>query len=226
MKEKYAIVTGSSSGLGRAIAEILIENDFIVFGGSRSGSDIDHDNFIDINLDVRSEESIEDFFSVIGDTTDKIHLLVNNAGICQMSPVVETSVEDFENHFKTNTLGPFLILKHFHDFIIDGESHVVNILSTAAKVGYPNVSAYSSSKFGFLGLIESVKKEWAGLVKFTNLFPGAIDTPLWDEIGRAFPKNKMLTIEEFIYVFESVIKASPYMQFPDLTFLHKDGFIE
>ena len=167
MSEKFAIVTGTSSGLGKAMAELLLEKNYTVFGGSRSGSTIDHDNFFDISLDVTSEESVEEFYGLVKDTTDEVQLLVNNAGICQMSSIEDTKLKDFEGQLKTNLVGPFLMLKNFSELIVEGESHVINILSTAAKHAYPNVSAYNASKFGFLGMIEAIKKEWSSKVRGT-----------------------------------------------------------
>ncbi len=225
--EKCAIVTGSSSGLGLAITKSLISSGYQVFGGSRSGTDFEHEHFFDVELDISSSESVEEFFETIREFTPKVHLIVNNAGICEMSSVVETEVESFVEHMAINTLGPFLLFKNLESFLIEHESHIISILSTAAHYGYPNVAAYNASKFGQLGLIESLKKEWKEHhVRFTNLFPGAINTPLWDKMGKKFSREKMLTIEEFMEVFNFVIHSSPAIQFHEMTFLHREGYLE
>lgn len=224
---KFALVTGSSSGLGLEITKSLLYSGFTVFGGSRSGTDIEHENFYDVELDVTSEESVEEFFETVREFTDKIHLVINNAGICEMSSVAETDTESFELHLATNTIGPFLLFKGLESFIIPGETHIVSILSTAAQYGYPNVAAYNASKFGQLGLIASLKKEWKDhKVRFTNLFPGAIDTPLWDKMGTKFSRDKMLKASDFMSVFNFVVHAPPTIQFPEITFLHKEGYLE
>jgi NAD(P)-dependent dehydrogenase (short-subunit alcohol dehydrogenase family) len=224
MSEKFAIITGVSSGLGQATAELLLEKDYIVFGGSRTGSDIDDENFFDIKLDVSDENSVEDFYAVIAESTNQVDLLINNAGICFMAPIGETDSEMFLDHLQTNLYGPFLMLKKFEDFIIQGESHIINILSTAAKWGYPNVSAYNASKFGFDGFLKALKLEWEKYqVKMTNLYPGAIDTPLWDKMGSNFSRKKMLTTEDYIYVMETVVDAPQNLHFEDITFLHREG---
>lgn len=224
---KYALVTGSSSGLGLEITKSLLFSGFTVFGGSRSGTDIEHENFYDVELDISSEESVEEFYETVREFTDKIHLVVNNAGICEMSPVTEMSVETFENHLAINTVGPFLLFQGLESFLIKNETHIISILSTAAHYGYPNVSAYNASKYGQLGLLESLKKEWKDhKLRFTNLFPGAIDTPLWDKMGTKFPRDKMLKTADFMSVFNFIIQAPSTIQFPEVTFLHKEGFLE
>ena len=225
--EKCALVTGSSSGLGLEITKSLIESGYTVFGGSRSGTEFEHENFYDVELDITSEESVEEFFETIREYTTKLDLIVNNAGICEMSPLSETTLEQFESHLATNTIGPFLLFKHIESFLIKNETHIISILSTAAQYGYPNVSAYNASKFGQLGLIESLKKEWVEhKIRFTNLLPGAIDTPLWDKMGSKFSRSKMLGISDFMSVFQFVVNAPSTIQFPELTFLHREGFLE
>ncbi len=225
--ERSAIITGSSSGLGLEITKFLIESGYTVFGGSRSGTEYEHENFYDVELDITSEESVAEFFETVREFTPTINLAINNAGICEMAPLSETTLEQFESHLATNTVGPFLLFKHLESFLIQNETHIISILSTAAQYGYPNVSAYNASKFGQLGMISSLKKEWKDYkIRFTNLFPGAIDTPLWDKVGTKFSRDKMLKINEFMSVFGFVVNAPSTIQFPELTFLHREGFLE
>jgi NAD(P)-dependent dehydrogenase (short-subunit alcohol dehydrogenase family) len=225
--EKCALITGSSSGLGLEITKFLIDSGYTVFGGSRSGTDFEHENFFDVELDITSEESVEEFFDTVREYTPSVHLVVNNAGICDMASIADTTLEQFELHLATNTTGPFLLFKNLESFLIKNETHIISVLSTAAQYGYPNVSAYTASKFGQLGLLESVKKEWKEhKVRFTNLLPGAIDTPLWDKMGSKFSRDKMLKTSDFMSVFHFVVMAPSTIQFPELTFLHREGFIE
>ena len=225
--EKCALVTGSSSGLGLEITKFLIESGYTVFGGSRSGTELEHENFYDVELDITSEDSVNEFFDTIREYTPTLNLIVNNAGVCEMSPLSDTSLEQFEAHLATNTVGPFLLFKNIESFLIKNETHIISILSTAAQYGYPNVSAYNASKFGQLGLLESLKKEWVEhKIRFTNLFPGAIDTPLWDKMGSKFSRDKMLKTSDFMSVFGFVVNAPSVIQFPELTFLHRNGFLE
>jgi NAD(P)-dependent dehydrogenase (short-subunit alcohol dehydrogenase family) len=107
--EKCAIVTGSSSGLGLEITKSLLHSGYTVFGGSRSGTDLEHENFYDVELDIASEDSVDEFFETVREFTDKIHLIVNYDLFCVMSQVSELSTELFEEHLSTYTFGPFLI---------------------------------------------------------------------------------------------------------------------
>lgn len=224
---KCALVTGSSSGLGLEISKSLLATGFTVFGGSRSGTELEHENFYDIELDISEAESVEEYFETIREYTDQIHLVVNNAGICEMASLSQMKVEAFEKHLAINTLGPFMLFQHLESMLAPNETHIISILSTAAHYGYPNVAAYNASKFGQLGLIESLKKEWKEhKVRFTNLFPGAVNTPLWDKMGSKFSRDKMLTTNDFMSVFNFLVQAPATIQFPEITFLHKEGYLE
>ncbi len=226
MKRKYALVTGSSSGLGLEITQYLLEENYTVFGASRSGSDIDHEDFIDLDVDIRDEESVINMFNEIGKECYGLHLIVNNAGVFEMASVRECESEIFLNHLQTNTLGSFHILKHSYDYIIKNNSHVIHMSSIAGQKGFDNVSAYCASKFALNGLIESCRSEWKPLgVRFSTLSPGAIDTPIWESISDDFERSKMLDPEDFIYVFDMVVSSPHNMQFKDITFLHKAGVL-
>lgn len=225
--DRFAIVTGSSSGLGLEITKSLLYSGYTVFGGSRSGTDIEHEKFYDVELDISSEESVEEFYETVREFTDVIHLVVNNAGLCEFGLVSEMNLSVFESHLATNTVGPFLLFQGLESMLVKGETHIISILGTSAHYGYPNVAAYNASKFGQLGLIESLKKEWKDYkIRFTNLYPGAIDTPLWDKMGTKFSRDKMMKSSDFMSVFNFVVHAPSTIQFPEITFLHREGFLE
>lgn len=224
--EKYAVVTGCSSGLGFEMVTYLLDEGYVVFGVSRSGLDINNGDYIDIVCDIRVESEVQEMMEIIGQNTYGIHLLVNNAGIFRMSSLKETSSESFLDHFQTNTMGHFLVLKYMEDYLIENESHIVTISSIAGKKGYPNVSAYCASKFALNGLIEAVREEWKKIgVRFSTLFPGAIDTPLWDG-APDFEREEMMSMEDFLHVFAMVVSSPSSMQFPEVNFLHKSGVLD
>lgn len=224
---EYALITGTSSGLGFKMAQFLLEEGLTVIGVSRSGTTLDHPNFIDILCDIREEGAVEEMYELVAGHTDALHLIVLNAGIFEMSPLVETSTKEFSDHFSTNVVGAFHILKHAIDFLIEDETHIVTVSSIASKKGLANISAYSASKFALNGMIESLREEWAHLnVRFSTLMPGAILTPIWDETEEELPREQMLAMSDFMHVFQMVVSSPPHMQFPELVFLHKNGLLK
>ncbi len=224
---KWAVVTGSSSGLGLAMTAHLLELGYKVAGGSRSGTEIDHENFYDLELDVTDEAAVDEFYRTLMELTPKVDLFIQNAGVCEMGPLSKMDVAAFSNHLATNTLGAYMMFKGLKPFLKDGETHIISLLSAAAKYGYPDMSAYNASKFGQRGIVESIQKEWKNhRLRFTQLYSGAIDTPLWASLQTEYSRERMLTIEDFMYVFDFVVNAPQNLRISDLTFIHKDGFLE
>jgi 3-oxoacyl-[acyl-carrier protein] reductase len=223
-ENKFILITGTSSGLGFNMAQMLLEQGHTVIGLSRRGTDLNSPNFIDIVCDIREEESVEEVYALIANHTDHLDAIILNAGIFEIAPLNETSSKEFLDHFNTNVLGAFHTLKHAQEFIGEEEqTHIITISSIGGKFGLSNMSAYSASKFALNGMIDSLRSEWAHLnVRFTTMIPGAIETPIWDDREDA-PRNQMLNVDDFLYVFNMVINSPENIQFPDITFLHKDG---
>lgn len=219
--KKFAIVTGSSQGLGLSLVNYLLDEDYIVFGASRGGTPVQHGNLIDIICDIRRESDVESMFEEIDQMTNEIHLVINNAGICRIDPIDETATSDFQDHLQTNVTGVFHVLKHLKPYLVENETHIINISSKAGIKGISNWSAYCASKFGLEGLVAACREEWKSMkIKFTNLRPGAINTGLWQRLGIEVPENEVMEVGEFLKVFDIVIKSEKVLSFNDLSFSH------
>lgn len=227
MDDKYALITGTSSGLGFEMAQFLLEEGYTVIGVSRRGTTLDHPQFIDILCDIKDEAAVEEMYELIANHTEELHLIVLNAGIFEMSPLIETSTKEFSDHLITNVVGAFHILKHSNDFLVEDETHIVTVSSIASKKGLANISAYSASKFALNGMIESLREEWAHLgIRFSTLMPGAIATPIWDEGDMDLPRDQMMGVDDFMHVFQMVTRSPKHVQFPEIAFLHKKGLFK
>jgi len=221
---QFALITGTSSGLGFEMAQYLLDEGYNVIGLSRSGSPIEHPQYIDIVCDIRDESSVMEVFDLVSESTGSLNLIILNAGIFEMSPLVETSSLEFTNHLTSNVLGAFHVLKHGRDFLIENETHIITISSIASKKGLANISAYSASKFALNGMIDSVKEEWSHLgVRFSTLMPGAISTEIWDNEANDLPREQMMSVLDFMHVFKMVVSSPSTIQFPELVFLHSRG---
>ena len=117
-------------------------------------------------------------------------------------------------------------LKKFESLFLTQETHLFNIYSISAKSYYPNTVSYTTSEYAKKAMIGVIEKEWSKYgIRFSNFYVGAIDTPLWEDYSE-MDKDKMLTITEFIYMFNSVVDAPKNIKFSELTFLNKDSFID
>ncbi len=226
MEPKVAIVTGSSSGLGEAITRSLLNQDYLVFGGSRSESAIIHNNFIDLELDVRSESSVKSFYSEVLKETEVVDLFVNNAGICEMSSLGETASKEFANHFATNVLGSFHMLKALEPFLIEDETLIINILSTASLEAYPGTSSYTANESAKKALAEVVEKEWSKYhLRFTNLILGAVNTPIWNDY-EDIDVDQMLSISQVMETVNFLVKSSSESKFAEIVLQPRKSFLK
>lgn len=226
MEPKVAIVTGSSSGLGEAITRSLLNQDYLVFGGSRSESAIIHNNFIDLELDVRSESSVKSFYSEVLKETEVVDLFVNNAGICEMSSLGETASKEFANHFATNVLGSFHMLKALEPFLIEDETLIINILSTASLEAYPGTSSYTANESAKKALAEVVEKEWSKYhLRFTNLILGAVNTPIWNDY-EDIDVDQMLTISQVMETVNFLVRSSSESKFAEIVLQPRKSFLK
>lgn len=197
---------------------------YTVFGVSRRGAEIDHDSYVDITGDIRAEDEVIDIFDIVAEETDDLDLIINAAGIFTLSEISQTDSDLFRDHLETNILGTFHVIKHSERFMIDNETHVITVSSLASKKGYSGNSAYCASKFGLNGLLATCREEYKGRgIRFTNILPGAIDTPLWDEVDDSLPREFMLTTDDFIAVLDMVVNAPSHVQFPEIQVVHRNG---
>lgn len=184
--EKYVLITGASSGLGKETAQKLAQEGYKVFAGARKQTDIEalnalHENITAIPLDVTVEESVNQAVETVKAKTDKIYALVNNAGIALGGPIEYLPIEALQNQFNINVFGAIRVAQKFMP-LLKGNSRIVNISSMASYAVFPYVSPYCASKraldifFNSL-LIENKNPD----LKIISVKPGVVATPIWNK---------------------------------------------
>ena len=164
LKDAVALVTGGGEGIGRAIAEALMEQGCrVTITGRREAlvSKTAEDLGLDWILgDVGNEaDAIRTVKSVI-DQHGRLDILVNNAGYGMFKPLVETTLEEFKGVYATNVLGAFLMAREAaRQFIKQGSGELINISSTSSLKGSAGRTAYGSSKFALRGMTECWRDE-------------------------------------------------------------------
>ncbi len=173
------LVTGASSGIGRACADLLARAGFTVYGGSRSAPESPPGGWTWIPLDVRDEASVREAVAGILAEAGRIDAVVNNAGYGIAGPVEETPLSEAIDLFQTNFFGALrvcqVVLPHFR---ARGDGVIVNVSSLAGRVALPYQGVYSASKFALSGLTEALRMEVAPLgIRIVLVEPGDIRTP-------------------------------------------------
>jgi 3-hydroxy acid dehydrogenase / malonic semialdehyde reductase len=175
LKGKTAIVTGASSGFGRATARMLAEAGVRVAGGARRVERLETE--IALELDVRDVESCERFVDAAVNELGGIDVLVNNAGLALgRAPFDESSEEDERTVFETNVNGLVRMTRLCLPHIRDG-GHIVNLGSIAGRQAYEGAASYVASKFAVRGFTYALREDLLGRpIRLTTVDPGLAET--------------------------------------------------
>lgn len=175
---KVVLITGGSSGIGKAIGEYLTEKGYQVFGTSRNPENLSQSIFPILKMDVKDNQSIKAVFSEILNKTQRIDVVINNAGVGITGPIEETPEEEIKKAFQTNFHGPINVIKAvLPQMRQQGFGHIVNITSIAGYMGLPYRGIYSASKAALEITIEAMRMETLQFgIKMTNIAPGDFAT--------------------------------------------------
>lgn len=182
------LITGCSTGLGRALAEVLIGRGERVFATARRPEQIadlveGHDNAHALKLDVTSGDDVAAVAAAV-EAAGGVDILVNNAGYGYLTAFEEGDEAGYRAQFETNMFGLIATTKAVLPAMrARGHGHIVNIASVGGLVGNPGSSYYAATKFGVVGLSEALSKEVGPLgIKITVVEPGPFRT---DWAGRS-----------------------------------------
>ncbi|WP_029147932.1 oxidoreductase [Methylophilus sp. 5] len=161
MHSKVAIVTGASSGIGAATAEMLADAGYKVYGTSRKGAPSHLRAYKMIALDVNSEASIDAALKEVIQTEGRIDLVVNNAGFgVAAGGAEESSVEQAKSIFETNFFGVVRVIRAVVPYMRQqGQGRIINIGSILGLIPAPYMATYAASKHAIEGYSESLDHE-------------------------------------------------------------------
>lgn len=193
---RSVVITGVSTGIGRATAKLLLDRGMRVFGSVRKVHDAERlrgefgANFIPLVFDVTDEAAVRAAARQVRETLagETLGGLVNNAGIAVAGPALELPVDEFRRQLDVNVIGPVIVTQAFGPLLgVDGglrgpKGRIVMVSSLAGKNGNPLVSAYSASKHALEGLSEGLRRELMLFgIDVIIVAPGAVKTPIWDK---------------------------------------------
>jgi D-sorbitol dehydrogenase (acceptor) len=202
---RNALITGGTGGIGRAIGRRYANEgatvalaDLDAAAAERAAAEIGHGAY-GLGLDVTSAESIEAVVERVVARRGGIDILVNNAAIFDMAPIVEVTRASFDRVFDVNVNGLFFTLQAVAKAMITRGTggKIINIASQAGRRGEALVSVYCASKAAVISLTQS-----AGLdlirhrINVNGIAPGVVDTPMWDTVDALFARYEGLPLGE------------------------------
>lgn len=190
-------ITGTSSGIGRDLAQLALQLGHMVIGLSRSNS-LKHPNFKHLPLDLAKSEKLHDFEFNFKSDYSKI-VLINNAGwLGEVKPFGKMDVKNFERTLAVNTLAPAILSNLFikQSEELEAEKIIVNISSGAANYAIPSWSAYCASKAAMDMMTKAINVDHPE-IHYWAIAPGVVDTAMQAEI-RATDSNDFPDRQRFI----------------------------
>jgi len=180
-KVKTVLITGAAGGIGRATVELFSESGWRVIGVDRAayGEGFPESGLF-IQADIAEPKELEAIFTQAQSFSDRLDALVNNAAVQIAKPLLETSVEEWDEVMVSNLRVVFLAMKlAFPLFQSAGGGAVVNVSSVHAVATSANIASYAASKGGMLALTRAMAIEFApDDIRVNAILPGAVDTPM------------------------------------------------
>jgi short-subunit dehydrogenase len=205
VKGKNVLIIGATGGIGSKVAKLLAGSGANLFIAAKSteklqllATEIKLSSDKIFALDISQPEEVaalkESFFSQY----PTIDVLLNAAGIGIIKSTEELSEQVFLQTLNYNLYGPFLLVKAFLPKMKEVKKGlIINIPGILGKVPMAGAAAYSASKYGLVGMMQSIREEIKRTeIRITNLFLGGVDTPFWDTIDLRVQREKMVLAEE------------------------------
>jgi NADP-dependent 3-hydroxy acid dehydrogenase YdfG len=224
---RTALVTGATRGIGRRVAERLVEAGADVWIAARSEDALAElaaeTGASPLPMDLTDDASVWHAVDVLREQGVTPHIVVNAAGVFTMESCAEQTVKDFDLNVDVNLRGAFLLVRAvLPDLLERGSGLVVNVGSVAGRKAFPGNAAYSASKYGLRGLHEVLQEELRGTgVRVTLLEPAATDTSIWDPMDPDSDPNlpdrsSMLSPDEVAEAVLFVATRPEHVQIPVL----------
>jgi len=191
---KTALVTGSGRGIGRETAVLLSKRGLNVMICSRTQKEIDsavteiktsgNGKVIGRKCDVSIASQVNRIVDETSGIFGQIDVLINNAGITYVKKLIDTNQEEWDHTLDVNLKGTFLFCKAIVPQMIENNrGAIINVSSGAGKVGFEEISAYCASKFGMIGLTESLAKEVGNYdIRVMAICPGEVATKMQKDV--------------------------------------------
>ncbi len=233
MPDRAAIVTGASSGIGLAIANVLGQEGYAITAAARrpekltaaveelrgSGFDVE-----EVAGNMADEDDIKRVVAAHKERFGRLDVLVNNAGVGIGAAAGEHVTKRVDMQLAVNLRAIVLFYRECVEMLkAAGAEHrsalVVNMSSISGKAGQPWLSVYSATKAGVIGYTQAMNQELAGDgIKNLALCPAFVETPMTEFVREQVPADQMIRTEDVAEAVRYVLKTSPNCVIPEIVF--------
>lgn len=240
MGTRLAIVTGATSGIGRATAMHLAAQGIPVALLARRRTVLEEvallcENSLPVTVDLIGEHSVEDAVEQVHEWSSSLKsenhgiALVNAAGVAQFGDFHKVPTHDIAHQIATNLVAPLQLIHAVLPWMLNtptARHRVVNVLSIAAAHVFPGAASYSAAKAGLLAATRSLALEYRTQgIFFTSILPGAVDTPIWDAQGFIPDRADMLSDKAIAEAIGDVLTAPADRVFDEIRIMPPKGIL-
>ena len=205
LQDKVVLLTGATGGIGAKTAALLTGSKAKVFITGRNESALHavaQSAGIPLSqcllMDITRENEVNAAVAAVLQAAGTLDILVNAAGIGIIRTMDQLTSEDFMQSLQTNLIGPFYLMKAVLPAMKEKKKGlIIQIPGVLGKVPMAGAAAYSASKYGLTGMMQSIREEIKRTdIRITQLFLGGVDSSFWDRIDLRVQRDKMIIAEE------------------------------
>ncbi len=201
IKGKHVLVAGATGGIGMQLVKLLAGSGANLFVTGRNREKLTAlENDFNIKpsqvfaVDLTNANEVEQMAASIHASVPQIDILINVSGIGIIKSMDSLSIDDFTRTVQTNLFASFYLVKALLPRMKESKKGlIVNVPGVLGKVPMAGAAAYSASKYGLVGMMQSIREELKRTdIRITNLFLGGVDSPFWDNIDLRVQREKMI----------------------------------
>ncbi len=220
--QKVYLITGTSRGIGKALAIYYLDKGHIVYGCSRGVATVEHQNYRHFAMQVDDEKQAQLLFQSLRSNENQLDVLINNAGIASMNHFLTTPMKTVENIFRTNFFGSFLFCREASKLMMKNRSgRIVNFSTVAVPLRVEGEAIYAASKAAIVSLTQILARE---LAEFGITINAIGPTPIDTDLIKSVPSEKidLLLQSQSIHrkgTIEDVINVIDFFLKPESSFI-------
>ncbi|RQG99703.1 SDR family oxidoreductase [Natrarchaeobius oligotrophus] len=203
-RKKCVLITGCSSGIGRATALAFLERDWQVIATARNVEDVvdlEEAGCTTFSLDVTDSGQVAEVVERTVERCGAIDCLVNNAGYAQLGPLEDVSTVDLHRQFDVNVYGPHRLVRAAVPHMrAQGDGRIINVSSVMGQISVPGSGAYSGSKYALEAMSDSLRGELEEFgIDVVVIEPGPVESNFDDRAAEELPENERTPAYEALY---------------------------
>ncbi|WP_255190759.1 SDR family oxidoreductase [Natronobeatus ordinarius] len=208
-RKRCVLITGCSSGIGRATARAFLEEDWLVVATARNPDDVAdlaEAGCETMALDVTKPDQVATAIEETVELGGAIDCLVNNAGYAQLGPLEDVSTRDLHRQFDVNVYGPHRLTRAAVPHMrAQGEGRIVNVSSVYGQLSTPGAGAYAGSKFALEAMSDALRAEVEEFgIDVTLIEPGTVETNFVERTNEELPRNRTPAYESLYELIDDL----------------------